>query len=128
MAAEVHSHDGFLSSSGRRARSSLLICIPEAWHQAFPDGSLARGRELLRQIHRLDLVDIDADAEVDIVRPGTPLAEFYRLSLAAIGPAALRAGAMSPDDAAALIDHQMMDDFLACGFVHIGVWGRRPSS
>lgn len=106
----------------------LWAAHPEAWHQAFPDGSLARGRELLRQIHRLDLVDIDADAEVDIVRPGTPLAEFYRLSLAAIGPAALRAGAMSPDDAAALIDHQMMDDFLACGFVHIGVWGRRPSS
>jgi hypothetical protein len=30
---------------------------------------------------------------------GTPLAEFYRLSMAAIGPAAVETGALTPDEA-----------------------------
>jgi len=106
----------------------LWATYPEAWHKTFPGGSLSRGRELLRQIHQLDLVDIGADGEVDIIQPGTPLAEFYGLSLAAIGPAAVRAGARTREDVAALIDRLTTDDFLACGFVHIGVWGRRPSA
>jgi hypothetical protein len=59
---------------------------PEAWHRTFPNGSLSRGRSLLRQIHELDLGEVGADAEVDIIEPGGPLAEFYRLSMAAIGP------------------------------------------
>jgi hypothetical protein len=39
-------------------------------------GSLSQGRALLRQIQKLDLVDAEADAELDIVRPNTALAEF----------------------------------------------------
>ena len=57
---------------------------PRAWHEAFPNGSLAQGRAVLRQIHQLGLEDIGADAELDIVRPGTALSEFYRLSIAAM--------------------------------------------
>jgi hypothetical protein len=30
--------------------------------------------------------------------------------------------------ATALIDRPGDGDFLACGFVHIGIWGRRPSA
>jgi trans-aconitate methyltransferase len=86
---------------------------PHAWHQAFPSGSLSRGRWLLRQIHQLELVDVGADAEVDIITAGTPLAEFYRLSMAAIGPAAVETGALTPDEAAALIDLPERPDFLA---------------
>ena len=100
---------------------------PPAWQQTFPDGSLNRGRSLLRLIHQLGLVEVGADAEVDIVQAGTPLAEFYRLSLAAIGPSAVQAGALTPEQAAALAEQPTRHDFLACGFVHIGVWGRRPS-
>jgi hypothetical protein len=62
---------------------------PPAWHRTFPGGSLSRGRSLLRQIHRLGLVDVGADAIAE--RPAQP-------------------------------------DFLSCGFVHIGVWGRRPGA
>jgi SAM-dependent methyltransferase len=104
----------------------LWAAHPAAWHNTFPEGSVSRGRELLRQIHHLGLIDIGADAEVDIIRPGTPLAEFYQLSMAAIGPAAVQAGAQTAEDARAFTDRPMEDDFLACGFVHIGVWGRRP--
>jgi trans-aconitate methyltransferase len=100
---------------------------PEAWHQTFPSGSLSRGRSLLKQVQQLGLVEIGADAEVDVVQAGTPLAEFYRLSLAAIAPPAVKAGVLAPDAAAALADRPIRDDFLACGFVHIGVWGRRPT-
>ena len=99
---------------------------PAAWHATFPSGSLSRGRSLLSEVHQLGLVDVGADAEVDIVQAGTPLAEFYRLSMAAIGPAAVAAGALTPEQAGALTERPTRPDFLACGFVHIGVWGRRP--
>ena len=101
---------------------------PDAWHRTFPAGSLSRGRSLLGQIHRLDLVDVGADAEADIIEAGSDLAEFYSLSMAAIGPPAVAAGALTPDEAAALVDRPHAPDFLGCGFVHIGVWGRRPTS
>ena len=100
---------------------------PDAWHQTFPSGSLSRGRTLLRQIHQLGLVDVGADAELDIIEAGTPLAEFYSLSMAAIGPPAVEAGALTAEQAAALVDRPNNPDFLACGFAHIGVWGRRPA-
>ena len=101
---------------------------PGVWNHTFPNGSLSAGRSLLPQIHRLGLVDVGADAEVDIVEPGTPLAEFYRLSLVAIEPAALAADALTPEQATALRNRPTRPDFLGCGFVHIGVWGRRPSA
>lgn len=101
---------------------------PDAWHHTFPSGSLGRGRSLLRQIHQLGLVDIGADGEVDIIQPGTPLAEFYRLSMAAIGPSAVRAGALTAEQATAIVDRLTQPDFLACGFVHIGAWGRSPTT
>ena len=100
---------------------------PAAWHRTFPSGSLSRGRSLLRQINQLGLADVGSDAEVDIIEPGTSLAEFYRLSMAAIGPPALRAGALTPEQASAHYDRPTQPDFLGCGFVYIGVWGRRPS-
>lgn len=101
---------------------------PEAWHQTFPNGSLSRGRTLLGQIHQVGLVDVGADAELDIIEAGTPLAEFYSLSMAAIGLPAVEAGALTAEQAAALVDRPNNPDFLACGFSHIGVWGRRPAT
>lgn len=100
---------------------------PEAWHRTFPSGSLSRGRSLLRQIHQLGLVDVGADAEADVIESGSDLAEFYRLSMAATGPPAVEAGALTAAGAAALVERPDAPDFLACGFVHIGVWGRRAS-
>lgn len=103
----------------------LWATHPDAWRETFPSGSLSRGRSLLGQIHQLDLVGVGADAEVDIIEAGTPLAEFYRLSMAAIGPPAVEAGALTSEQAEALVERTTQPDFLACGFVHIGVWGRR---
>jgi trans-aconitate methyltransferase len=100
---------------------------PDAWHQTLPNGSLSRGRSLLGQINQLGLVEVGADAEMDVIEAGSPLAEFYRLSMAAIGPPAVEAGALTLEQAAALVDRPAQSDFLACGFVHIGVWGRRPT-
>jgi ubiquinone/menaquinone biosynthesis C-methylase UbiE len=106
----------------------LWAMHPEAANKAFPDMSLSRGRSLLREIHQLGLVEVGADAEADIIEPGTPLAEFHRLGLSAIAPRAVAAGALSPAQAAALVERPRQQDFLACGFVHIGVWGRRPAT
>ena len=61
-----------------------------------------QGRVLLRQIHQLGLTDIGADAELDIVQPGTALAEFYQLSMAALAEPMISAGVMTPDQAARL--------------------------
>jgi SAM-dependent methyltransferase len=99
---------------------------PEAAHRTFPDMSLRRGRSLLQEINGLDLVDVGADGEIDIIQPGTPLAEFYQLSMAAIGGPAIEAEALTAEQAVALVDRPNQRGFLVCGFVHIGVWGRRP--
>jgi SAM-dependent methyltransferase len=99
---------------------------PQAARRSFPNLSLCQGRTLLKQIHQLGLVDVGADGEIDIVQPGTPLAQFYRLSMAALGPPTVNANALTPEQAAALVDRPNQADFIGCGFVHIGVWGRRP--
>ena len=98
---------------------------PAAWHEAFPNGSLSQGRALLRQIHRLGLADINADAELDIVRPGTALAEFYRLSIQALCQSLISAGLLTAAEAARLTARLAQPDFTGCGFAHIGAWGRR---
>jgi SAM-dependent methyltransferase len=100
---------------------------PEAASQTFPGISLSRGRSLLQEINQLGLVDVGADAEIDIIQAGTDLAEFYRLSMAAIGAPAVRAGALTAQQANALVDRPTTSGFLGCGFVHIGVWARRRS-
>jgi 2-polyprenyl-3-methyl-5-hydroxy-6-metoxy-1,4-benzoquinol methylase len=99
---------------------------PHTTQVAFPNLALSQGRSLLRQVHRLGLQDVGADAEIDIIQAGTDLAEFYWLSQAALAGPKVRVGALSPAEATALIDRPGEDDFLACGFVHIGVWGRKP--
>lgn len=99
---------------------------PDAWHRTFPNGSLSRGRALLEQVPTLGLEEVGADAELDVVAPGTDLGEFYRLSMNAIAPSAISAGVLTPHEAAAHADHVNEPEFLGCGFVHIGVWGRRP--
>jgi hypothetical protein len=99
---------------------------PHTAQAAFPNLALAQGRHLLRQVHQLGLQDVGADAEIDIIQAGTDLAEFYRLSQAALAGPKVQVGALSPAEAAGLIDRPSEDDFLACGFVHIGVWGRKP--
>jgi hypothetical protein len=65
---------------------------PRAVQQAFPNLSLSQGRALLRQVHQLGLTEVGADADLDIVQPGTLQAEFYRLSLAGLlSPSSQRA-------------------------------------
>jgi SAM-dependent methyltransferase len=99
---------------------------PAAWHEAFPHGSLGQGRALLRQIHQLGLTGIGADAELDIVQPGTTLAELYQLGIAALAGPMTAAGVMTAGEAARLVTRPRDPDFLGCGFALIGVWGRRP--
>ena len=99
---------------------------PQSTQAAFPSLALSQGRSLLRQVHQLGLTDVGADAEIDIIQAGTDLAEFYRLSQAALARPRVQAGTLSLAQATALVDRPGDDDFLACGFVHIGVWGQRP--
>jgi SAM-dependent methyltransferase len=99
---------------------------PGAWHEAFPSGSLSQGRAMLRQVHRLGLEDIGAEAELDIVQPGTPKAEFYRLSMMALAEPLVASGVLTAEDAARAIARVDEPDFLGCGFAFISVWGRRP--
>jgi len=103
----------------------VWAAAPETTQAAFPSLALSQGRSLLSQIHQLGLTDVGADAEIDIIQAGTDLAEFYRLSQAALAGPKVGAGVLSLEQATALIDRPGEDDFLACGFVHIGVWGRR---
>ena len=104
----------------------IWATAPQTTHAAFPRLALSQGRSLLRQVHQLGLADVGADAEIDIIQAGTDLAEFYQLSQAALALPKVQVGALSRAEATALIDRPGDDDFLACGFVHIGVWGQRP--
>ena len=106
----------------------LWAAHPAAWHEAFPNGSLSQGRAILRQIHQLGLEDVGADAELDVVQHGTPMCEFYRLSVAGMAPRLIAAGVLTADEATALTARLDSPDFLACGFAHIGAWGRRSSA
>jgi SAM-dependent methyltransferase len=106
----------------------VWVTSPHTTQVAFPNLAVAQGRSLLRQVHQLGLKDVGADAEIDIIQAGTDLAEFYQLSQAALAGPKVQVGALSPTEATALIDRPGDDDFLACGFVHIGVWGRKPST
>ena len=106
----------------------LWATSPQSTQVAFPSLAFAQGRSLLCQIHQLGLEDVGADAEIDIIQAGTDLAEFYQLSQAALALPKVQVGALTLAQATALIDRPGDDDFLACGFVHIGVWGRRPSA
>jgi len=99
---------------------------PRSWHEAFPHGSMSTGRLLLRQIHQLGLEEVGADGDLDIVVPGTPLAEFYRLSMVALAEPSMVAGVLTPPEAAALVSRPTEPDFLGCGFANIGAWGQRP--
>ena len=63
-------------------------------------------------------------AELDIVQPGTALAEFYQLSMAALAEPMISAGVMTASEAAGLAARPGEPDFLGCGFAFIGVWGR----
>jgi hypothetical protein len=99
---------------------------PPTAQVAFPSLALSQGRALLRQVNQLGLTSVGADAEVDIIQAGTELAEFYRLSQAALAVPKVQAGALSPAQATAITNRTGDDDFLACGFVHIGVWGQLP--
>jgi hypothetical protein len=91
-----------------------------------PEHGPVPGPVSARQIHQIGLEDVGADAEIDIIQAGTDLAEFYQLSQAALALAKVQAGALSLEQATAITGRPGEDDFLACGFVHIGVWGRRP--
>lgn len=104
----------------------LWATAPATAQAAFPSLALSQGRSLLRQVHELCLTDVGADAEIDIIQAGTDLAEFYRLSQTALALPKVQAGALTLEQATAIADRPSDDDFLACGFVHIGVWGRRP--
>jgi SAM-dependent methyltransferase len=99
---------------------------PPTTQLAYPNMALSQGRFLLRQIHQLGLTGVGADAEIDIIQAGTDLAEFYRLSQAALALPKVQAGALSTAEATAMVERPADDDFLACGFVHIGVWGQHP--
>ena len=98
---------------------------PQSTQVAFPSMALSQGRSLLRQIRQLGLTDVGADAEIDIIQAGTDLAEFYQLSQSALALLKVQARALSRAEATALMDRPGDEDFLACGFVHIGVWGQR---
>jgi SAM-dependent methyltransferase len=106
----------------------LWATSPPTAQVAFPNLALSLGRSLLRHIHHLGLTDVGADAEIDIIQAGTDLAEFYRLSQAALVAPKVRAGALSSMEAMSLANRPGDDDFLSCGFVHIGVWGRAAPS
>src|SRR5215472_19022784 len=104
------------SGKGAARRRSVpeltILTVGEAPDYAFPHSAEDESRRLQLLEQRLDPL-----TKRRIQRLG--------VSQAALALPKVRVGALSLAEATALIDRPGDDDFLACGFVHIGVWGQR---
>lgn len=84
------------------------------------------GRSLPRRLATAGLVDVAADGWLPTIRGGSTEAEYYRMSVAAFGPAVVRAGAVSQADLDAMVERIGQPDFLEFGFMWVSCSGRRP--
>jgi SAM-dependent methyltransferase len=106
----------------------LWATQPQSWHETFPTASISQGRAMLRQIpppgarerwrgrrgrHRPARI---ADAGVLSAEPG------------ATAEARIASGSVTREEVELMLERLSEPDFLACGFVYIGAWGRRPAS
>lgn len=93
--------------------------------QAMPTANWECGRALIGTLAAHGLESVDAGAHLDVIHGGTPLAQWYELSVRAVRELAESAGTLS----AAEIDRNLrrLQDpaFRAPGFVWVGAWGRR---
>jgi SAM-dependent methyltransferase len=72
------------------------------------------------------LVDIDAEGRVHLGLPGSPVSEWWRLTLAKVCPVIIERGAFTEAELEKLFDLFDHEDFLFRLPTLVGVWGRRP--
>jgi trans-aconitate methyltransferase len=112
--------DWLASKAADRSWTALL----RAYEQATPAMDWHSGRELVPERTAAGLDDVAADAELDVIHGGTPLAGWWALTLRALRASALAGGTV----AEAEIDHQLarLQDpaFRVPGLTWIGATGR----
>ena len=107
-------------------RGGYPVCQDVAPHGQVTATDLETG--FLSRLALPNLTVLRHDVRTDdfpLVRPGTALAEFYRLSIQALCQSLISAGLLTAAEAARLTARLAQPDFTGCGFAHIGAWGRR---
>jgi SAM-dependent methyltransferase len=84
------------------------------------------GLALPAEMRAAGLVDVDAEGRVHLGLPGSPVSEWWRLTLAKVCPAIIDRGALTEGDLEKLFDLFDDEDFLFRLPTLVGVWGRRP--
>lgn len=84
------------------------------------------GRSLPRKFSDAGLVDVDAVGWAPLIRPGTALAMWNRMSFNAFGPAAISGGVLAQADFDAAAARLDQPDFLEFGVLWVSCSGRRP--
>ena len=89
-------------------------------------GNALWARSLPELMAKQGLTSLHANAEVAILRGGSPLAEFFQVTAAQIREQVIATGALSAKRYDAGIDLLKNPDFWAFAGAGIGVWGRVP--
>ncbi len=96
-----------------------------AYMRATPTIDWRYGRELLGELSLAGLEEVDAETTMDVIRGGTPLAEFYGLCVQALRPPMRAAGTATEEQ----VEQELarLDDpaFRGFGLSWVAAWGRR---
>ena len=84
------------------------------------------GRRLFGDVRAAGLVDVDAEGQVGMIRPGEPVHQFNLLTFAQWRGRLIEAGLLSDAEFNAYIAAFSSPDFLMMSPIWMAVWGRKP--
>lgn len=111
---------------GSLAADPAWSAVTCAYEQAAVSMDWWCGREIVTELSEAGIDGVHADAELDVIRGGSAVADWYRLSMAALRPAVLAAGTATEEQIDEQVTRLADPGFVALGFTWIGAWGRRP--
>jgi SAM-dependent methyltransferase len=109
------------------AAHSSWDAMLSAYDRALPTIDWGCARGLVTELPTAGLHEIRADSEIDAIRGGAPLAEWYALSMLALRDVVIAAGTATEGQIDAQLARLADPAFHGLGFGWTAVCGRRPS-
>jgi SAM-dependent methyltransferase len=100
----------------------------EAYRACCACVDLECGRALAAEVRGLGLVDLGSEVDVTVVRGGTGLATWYRLTATALRSLLLGTRLISDEELDGLCSSLDDPGFLEPGFTVVAVWARKPAA
>ncbi len=131
--------------AGLRPGGTLLVedldCGSRGWHPEDPDGFAVGegllevmsgngydrfcGRKLPSALEAAGLSGVDADGQVQVIRSGTPQAEFFRLSIVALREQIVATGKVAAERVDAYVERMRRPGMTMLSAIMVGCWGTR---